>query len=192
MRAAIAVLILSAIARAQSSGGNILSSSAILDRVAVVVGNTVITESEVLQQARLEAFLNGASVELGPPVRRAAAERLVEQQLIRAEMRIGAYPEPSAKEIDDMLHNLKKERWAADTQYRAALERYGVTEEQLRRQLAWQLAVIRFTDLRFGAVLSDGANRSSPAGADVDGKLEGWLKETRAATKIQFKPGAFQ
>src|SRR3954465_12499103 len=81
--------------------------AAVVDRVAVVVGNTVITETEVLQEARLEAFLNGAPLDLGPAARRAAAERLVDQQLVRNEMRIGAYPQPTATEIDDMLSNLK-------------------------------------------------------------------------------------
>jgi hypothetical protein len=193
MRVVIAALILAAAAHSQSGGDNILTASpAILDRVAVVVGNKVITESEVVQQARIEAFLNGASVELGPESRRAAAERLVDQQLIRTEMRIGDYPAPSAKEIDEMLQNLKKERWASETEYRGALERYGITEAELRGQLAWQLAVIRFTDMRFGGMLTDGANRSNAAGADLDAKLEAWLKETRATTKIRFKPEAFQ
>lgn len=164
-----------------------------LDRVAVVVGNTVITGTEVLQEARLEAFLNQATLDLGPVARRAAAERLVDQQLIRDEMRIGAYPQPSAAEIDDMLRHLKQERWATDAPYRAALLRYGIDEEQLRRHLAWQLSAIRFTDLRFSAVPADpqSANRTSP-GAGIDRQLDAWLKQTRSATKVQFKAGAFQ
>jgi hypothetical protein len=173
-------------------------SAQVIDRLAVVVGTTVITETEVLQEARLTAFINQAPLDLGPAARRAAAERLVDQQLIRNEMRIGAYPEPSGQEIDDMLHNFKQEHFATDTQYRASLDKYGITGEQLRRHLAWQLAAIRFTDLRFSPAVTGvpennggSANRTAPA-ANVDQQLDAWLKQTRAATKIQFKPGAFQ
>jgi len=174
-------------------------SAAVVDRVAVVVGKTVITETEVVQEARLEAFLNGAPLALDPAARRAAAERLVDQQLVRNEMRIGAYPQPTGAEIDEMLVNLKRERYPTDAQYRAALDRYGVTEDQIRGHLAWQLSAIRFTDIRFspavpGSSETDGqsANRSSANAGDVDQQLDAWLKQTRAATKGQFKPGAFQ
>src|SRR5580700_11903799 len=45
-------------------------SAAVVDRVAVVVGKTVITESEVLDEVRLTEFLNGQPLELGPQQRR--------------------------------------------------------------------------------------------------------------------------
>jgi hypothetical protein len=203
MRILIAVLVLPLIAlpqnRDSSPSRDREGAGAILDRVAVVVGNTVLTETEVLQEARLEAFLNQTPLDLDPAARRAAAERLVDQQLIRNEMRIGAYPEPSAAEIDDMLANLKRERFRSDADYRAALTRYALTEETLRRHLAWQLSAIRFTDLRFSPAVAgipdtDGhsANRASANAADIDQQLDAWLKQARAATKVQFKPGAFQ
>lgn len=188
-------------ADAQSASGS-ASSPAVLDRIAVVVGTTVITETEVIQEARLEAFLNGTPLDLSPAARRTAAERLVDQQLIRNEMRIGAYPQPTGAEIDDMLRSLKQERFHNnDAEHRGALDRYGIDEETLRRHLAWQLSAIRFTDLRFSPAVAgvtedgqsanratDGANRP----ADVDQRLDAWLKETRAGTRVQFKPGAFQ
>ena len=170
-------------------------SAAVVDRVAVVVGRTVITETEVLQETRIAAFLNQSPLDLGPAARRAAAERLVDQQLIRNEMQIGGYPQPTGAEIDDMLANLKQERLPSDSQYRAALDRYGIKEEDLRRHLAWQLSAIRFTDLRFTpAVQNDGesANRAKPATNGVDERMEAWLKETRSTTRIQFKSEAFQ
>jgi hypothetical protein len=123
----------------------------------------------------------------------------VDQQLVRNEMRIGAYPQPTGAEIDDMLANLKRERFKGDADYRAALDRYGITEEHLRRHLAWQLSAIRFTDLRFSPVVpgspdTDGAsaNRASERSVDVDQQLDAWLKQTRTTTRIQFKSGAFQ
>jgi hypothetical protein len=192
IRAAVAFLLLSAASHAQTA-------PATLDRVAVVVGKDVITATEVVQEVRLEAFLNNAPLNLSPENRRAAAERLVDQQLIRNEMRVGAYPQPEPAEVDNMLKSLKQDRFPTDREFHAALDRYGITEEQLRNHLAWQLAAIRFTDLRFGGAPAaeqgstdhESANRAAPA-ADVDQRLDAWLKQTRAETKIQFKEGAFQ
>jgi hypothetical protein len=124
-------------------------SAAVVDRVAVVVGKTVITESEVLQEVRLTEFLNGQPLELGPQQRRDAAERLVDQQLIRNEMEIGSYPQPSASESQAVLQKFQKEHYASPTEFQAALQKYGVTEDQLQQHLIWELEAIHFTDLRF-------------------------------------------
>jgi len=173
-------------------------TAAVVDRVAVVVGKTVITETEVVQEARLEAFLNQTPLDLSPQGRKAAAERLVEQQLVRNEMLIGSYPKPTPADVDSMLRNFRQEHFTSISQYRAALEKYGVTEEQLKEHLGWQLAAIRFTDLRFGVPASgeQSADRVPPGApmpkADVDQEMDKWLKETRATTKVQFKPVAFQ
>lgn len=174
----------------------------IVDRVAVVVGGTVITESEVLDDLRLTEFLNNQPLDLSPAQRRAAAERLVDQQLIRKEMEIGRYAAPSATEADAMLRSLRQQRFSSDAEFRAALERYGITGNQLQRHLLWQLTVMRFTDSRFRSVTPEepepSANRADPnasasvAGADVDQQLNAWLKEARGGTKIVFKEEAFQ
>src|SRR4051812_43800706 len=122
-------------------------SATVVDRIAVVVGNTVITETEVLQEARLEAFLNQTPLDVSPQGRKTAAEHLVDQQLVRNEMRIGSYAKPAPADVDSMLRNFRQEHFTSVSQYRASLEKYGVTEEQLKEYLTWQLAAIRFTDL---------------------------------------------
>ena len=184
------------------------AASAVLDRVAVVVGNQVITESELLEELRVTEFLNGQPLDLGPTARRGAGERLVDQQLIRNDMEMGGYSEPKPAEAGPMLAKLKKERFHGNEQeYRAALEHYGITEEQLKQHLLWQLAVMRFTDVRFNASIpqqpaldgaeSQTANRMQegadpPEGNSVDQQLEAWLKQARGDTRIQFKKEAFQ
>jgi hypothetical protein len=174
------------------------AGAAVIDRVAVVVGTTVITETEVLQEARLEAFLNQSKLDLGPEQRKAAAERLVDQQLVRNEMSVGSYPKPAEAEVEDMLRRLRQEQFGGEAQYREALTKYGVTEDQVKNYLMWQLAAIRFTDLRFGATDSkqQSANRAKSDSAvpanDVDQQLDAWLKEARTTVKVKFRPEAFQ
>ena len=174
----------------------------VVDRIAVVVGDHVITESEVLLELRLTQLINGQALDLGPEQRRAAAERLVDQQLIRNEMEIGRYPRPSDAEADAMVRKFGLERYGGIAQFRAALEKYGVTEDELRQHLLWQLAALRFTDQRFHTAVPEAPTQSADrSGVDqrsaaepqgVDQQMEAWLKETRAATRIQFKAGAFQ
>ena len=178
------------------------AAAGVVDRVAVVVGAAVITESEVLEELRLTEFLNSQPLDMGPEQRRAAAEKLVDQQLIRKEMEIGHYPEPSAAEAAAMLQSFRQQHFPATAAFRAALEKYGITEDQLKRRLLWQLTAMRFTDVRFRPGIAGSpeqtADRTSagatvPAsGADVDQQMNAWLQEARATTKVTFKTGVFQ
>jgi len=147
---------------------SVLALGAIADRVAVVVGNDVITESEVLDEVRLTEFQNGKLLDLGPTERRAAAERLVDQQLIRHEMEIAQFPQPAPSEAEALVSAFRQ-RFPTDEAFRAALERHEITELQLAQHLLWQLAVIRFTDLRFRSLAPSSGNvgPSSPAEAEA-------------------------
>jgi hypothetical protein len=188
----------------------------VIDRTAVAVGTEVITESEILEEIRLVAFLNGQPLDFSPEARRRAAERLVDQYLIRREMRLAMYAEPDLAEAEAMLRNLRLARFPTEADYRAALERYGITEAQLLRHLHWQLTAMRFTDLRFRLGLPEPdedllhrlereaevrAERIAPgapaidppvSAPGVDEQLEDWLREARQRTRIVFMREAFQ
>jgi len=177
------------------------ASAAVIDRVAVVVGSTVITESEVLDAVRLTEFVNGEALDLGPRARRAAAERLVDQQLIRNEMELGRYTPPPASDADRLLGTFRQQRFPSAAQYEQALKTYGITEDELKSYLLWQETVLRFTDMRFRPGLpgpsEESANRlqdgaTAAPGDTVDERLDAWLKESRENTRIIFKPEAFQ
>jgi hypothetical protein len=173
-----------------------VAAAGIIDRIAVTVGNQVITESEVLREARLTEIENGEPPDLGPAARRAAAERLVDQELIRREMHIGSYPKPTPEEGEAMLREWRREHYPDDAEYSAALAEYGVTEDELKQHLIWELAVLRFTDVRFKTALSEpgqSADRAMNANeTEVERQLEAWLKQQRQSTRIQFKKEAFQ
>jgi len=171
---------------------------AVVDRVAVVIDKKVVTESEVLDELRLTEFLNDQPLELGAKARRDAAERLVDQELIRRELEISGYAPPSANEADALLRKFRQDRFHSLSDYHAALRKYGIAEEQLKSHLLWQLTAIRFTDQRFRYQLPEAGSQSADRAADdvpansVDQQMEAWLKEARDNTKITFKPEAFQ
>ena len=184
-----------------------VASAAVVDRIAVIVGPKVFTESEVLDELRLTEFLNQQPLDLSAAKRREAADRMVDQQLIRNEMETAHYPAPKPAEADTMLANFRREHFANSAQYRASLARYDVTEAQVKDRLLWQLAVIQFTDARFRpelpippAVNVQTADRlreeaapAAPAdGQSVDRLLDQWLKQARGSTRVVFKQEAFQ
>jgi hypothetical protein len=122
----------------------------VLDRIAVTVGDDAITEQEVLEEIRITAFLNGDQPDFSADGRRSAAERLVDQYLIRRDMRISQFPQPEASEAGKLLAELKKTRFhGSQAEYEQALQQYRVAEQQLEQHLLWQLAALRYTDFRF-------------------------------------------
>jgi hypothetical protein len=135
----------------------------IIDRIAVSVGKHAIKLSDIDRDLRVTGFLNREPLNLSPKTRRAAAERLIDQALISDEVADGGYPRPADSDVDALLNKVRRERFGgSDARLREALAGYGLTEDQLRQQLQWQLQVLRFIDQRFraGVVVSDEEVRS--------------------------------
>lgn len=120
----------------------------IIDRIAVTVGYDVITESEIVRQIRLAAFQNGEKPDYSAEGKRKAAEKLVEQMLIRKEIEGNRYPGPPAGSVDAALKEFKS-RYPAPGAFEKALADYGLTEDELRQQLQWQGTLVPFIDARF-------------------------------------------
>jgi len=120
----------------------------IIDRIAVTVGNGVITESEILREIRLTAFLNREPLDFSPAAKRKTAERLVEQRLIGNEISASLYGLPSDAAAQEMLKQIK-DRFPDAASYQQELSRVGVTEDELKAHLARQLATLSFLDFRF-------------------------------------------
>ena len=174
----------------------------VIDRVAVVVGTQVITETEVLREVRLTQFLNGQPLDLSAEARREAAERLVDQQLIRGEMQIGGYRLPTEAETETLFRQFRQNNYPNDAAFRAVLEKYGLTEDDLKQHVAWQAAALHFAEQRFRLAgppppaqsadrVTDGA-APEPSKAEQEDEMDAWLKQARRGTRIQFKKGAFQ
>jgi hypothetical protein len=121
----------------------------IIDRVAVSLGTSVVTESEILRQIRLTAFLNGEKPEYTPENKRRAADMLVEQALIRREMTASARPDSEKAGIAPEVLATLKQRYPDDAVYKKALAEYKLTNEDVQRHLEWQSRLIRFIDMRF-------------------------------------------
>ena len=108
-----------------------------------------------------------------------AAERLVDQTLIRHEISASRYHAPSEQEVNDYFNQFMRQRFGSEADLRRALYDYGLTESELRKHLAWQISALQFTSARFGT-----------GGSDVDQQMEAWLKQAREQNRIEFKKEA--
>jgi len=120
----------------------------IIDRVAVVVGNSVITESEILREIRLTAFLNGEPLDFSPASKRKTAERLVEQRLIRNEISVSLYSAPAPDALEQMMKDVQA-GFGSPERYRQELQRTGITEDDVKAHFQRTVATLRFLDFRF-------------------------------------------
>jgi hypothetical protein len=130
----------------------------LVDRIAVIVSKQVIKLTEVDRDLRVTAFLNQQHIDSSAAARRKAADRLVDQLIIRQEMSAEGYQRPSDADADQLLKQITSQRFQNSTaQLRTALARYGLTETLLHEQLLWQLTVLRFIDERFrpGILVND-------------------------------------
>jgi peptidyl-prolyl cis-trans isomerase SurA len=129
----------------------------IVDRIVATVGSSVVTRSDVLLHLRVRAFLDGVPLNLSLAEQRKAVERLVEQALIRREVELSRYPPPDQADVDEMVDQMRKPRLESDSFYQGELARYGITDEQLRQAMLWQLTLLRFVEYRFrpGVQVSD-------------------------------------
>lgn len=127
-----------------------LHAAVVIDRVAVVVGKHVIKSSDIERDLRVTSFLNSEPLSLTPQARRKAADRLVDQALLRDEIVTGQYRRASDADAQAMLKQIRQDRFAgSDARLTQSLTRYGLTEGQLTEQLLWQLTVLRYIDQRF-------------------------------------------
>lgn len=135
---------------------SLAASATIVDRVAVIVGPHVVKSSDIERDIRVVNFINGEPLDFSLAARKKAASRLIDQEMIRQEIRAGGYPIATSNETGQMLDHLRKEH-GGEAGFERALGAYGITSDELRSQLAWQMTALRFIDARFrpGVVVSE-------------------------------------
>jgi hypothetical protein len=134
-----------------------------LDRIAVIVGKHAIKTSDIDLDQRLTAFLNRENVHSDSDDKRRAAERLIDQEIIRQEIISGGFRRPAESQAAAVEAELTRDRFGGSmVRLKEALARYGLSENALREELLWQLTVLSFIDQRFqgAAVISDEDVRS--------------------------------
>jgi hypothetical protein len=120
-----------------------------IDRIAVSVGNRVITTSDMDRQIRVAAFLSGTAADFSGKGKRAIADRLVEQKLIQSEIETTHYVDPDTSAIEPALREFVAKYFKDGRAYEAALAKAGISDGDVREELMKERTVNAFIDVRF-------------------------------------------
>jgi hypothetical protein len=198
-------------------------NAVVLDRIAVIVGKRVIKTSDIDVDLRLTAFLNREPVRADSDNKRRSAERLIDQEIIRQEIISGGFRRPAESQAAGLESQVTRDRFGgSEARLRMELIRYGLSENDLREQLLWQLTVLSFIDQRFqgGAVVTDedvrsyynqhlaDLRRQNPQassyqalepqvrtlleGERVNQSFNQWLTQARSRYRIEYKQEALK
>jgi hypothetical protein len=171
--------------------GEGVAGAAIVDRVEVAIGNKVITQSDLEQRIRLTSFQNGEAPDFSLESRRQTAQRLIDQRLIEREMELGHYPRIGAPPVDELMASFEKRAYPDSSPAQshaamlAALAKYGLTETDLRTDLARQADLLTFLSLRFRPGIDAGADALAER-LRADKELDAWLEDQRKRTRIDY------
>ncbi len=209
------IILVACLAGAIAAPGRAMAET--LDRIAVTVGPDVITESDLIRDLRVTAFLEHKPVDLSAAARRQAAQRMVDQILILREAVESHVSLPSTEAAAGLVAPYK-----ADANYQADLGRYGISERDLSAHLLAGLRTLAFTDLRFRPDVQvsaedvrnyydELARQNTPNAARLGSleenrdqiqkllieqrvmqSLDQWLETARAAANIRYRDKAFE
>lgn len=189
---------------------SILTATAtIVDGIVATVGRAVITDSAVRRSLRISALLAKEPLRENDANWEASRNRLIEQTLVKEEIRISRYPVAQPDEVRASMDQVRAQLGGAEV-YAAKLREYRLTEEDLAENVAWQITFARFITYRFRPavqVTEEGLKafyaKWKPAGEkppfedvrdlmetefiaeESSRQLERWLRETRQVTRIE-------
>jgi len=139
----VAVLLLSSTA---------LHAGEVLDGMVATVNSRVILQSDWDDELRFECFMSGRKLaDLSSDERKAALDRLIDQEILREQVHVTDLKPARAEEIKKQIDTLKAvqlrehggESWAM------ALSRYQLTERFVEDHVAAELEQFHFIDARF-------------------------------------------
>jgi len=189
------------------------AGAVVVDRIAISVGNKVITESAINLRLRLTAFENGDKPDFSLAARKRAADLLIDQRIVEREMDVGHYPRTGEDGRAPLLEDYTRSVYKGDKSVLdRALAAYQLSESDLEEDLARQADLLSFLNVRFrpavqvsdsdiGAFFEKTIKPLKPqaslneyrtqieqrlAGERANSEMEAWLKEQRKSTRIEY------
>jgi len=128
----------------------VVSPAEVIDRIVAVVNGEPILQSDWDIALRSEAFLAQRPLDLRPQAARAVLDRLIDQELLRQQIRSFHVQPVSPDDLRSRLQQIRAQipGAATDAGWQAALQGYGINQAELSQRVAEQLAINRFVDLR--------------------------------------------
>lgn len=119
--------------------------AAIVDSIAVHIGNDVVTESEVRELEDYQELLDGHA-----QGRAQVLQELVDQWIVRTEAATMKFPKPNAEDVNRELQALLK-HFPSAADFQSRLATVNLTQDELRHVLERQIYYVRFLNYKFHA-----------------------------------------
>jgi peptidyl-prolyl cis-trans isomerase SurA len=123
----------------------------VIDRIVATVNGSVILQSDLDEAACYDALLNNrALADFSDEDRRAILDRLVDQQLLRGQLKSADFPHATESEVTARIAEARKQYPQAltDDAWRALLARYHITEKDFFAHVQQQIDLMRLVDAR--------------------------------------------
>ena len=123
----------------------------VLDRIVATVNKHIVLQSEWQAAVRYEAFVDGRPLDqLQTSDRKAALDHLIDQELLREQMRSSGFPHASSEEVQKRIDEIRKQYPGAESEagWQAVLARYGLTENEVKQRVALQVDLLGLVDSR--------------------------------------------
>jgi SurA-like N-terminal domain len=122
----------------------------IIERIVATVNGQPILQSDWEIAMRCEAFLDQRPLQFTPEAARAALDRLVDQELLRQQIRSFQLPPVGEDRLRSRLEEIRRQipGAASDAGWQAALNRYGLTQSEIEERIADQMEILRFIEIR--------------------------------------------
>jgi len=131
-----------------------LASSAVaevVDRIVATVNGRVILQSDLDEALCYDALLSGRSLaDFTDDDRRATLDRLIDQELLREQMKSADFPHATDTEVSARIADARKQypQAVTDESWRSLLTRYHISEKELFAHVRQQIDVMRLVDAR--------------------------------------------
>lgn len=123
----------------------------LLDQIVVTVNGNALLKSDWDGELHYELFMSGRPISgITIQDRQSALNRIVEQELLREQMRTSDFKAASAEEIDEQVALLEKqnEQEHAGQPWSERLRQYGLIETEIRDHVRLELNQLRVIDAR--------------------------------------------
>ncbi len=122
----------------------------VIDRIVATVNGQPILQSEWDVEMRYEALLDQRPLPSTPEAAQAVLDRLIDQELLRQQIKVYRLRAISDSDVVQRIQELRRQipNGTNDSEWRAMLSRYGLSEEEVKDRIATQLLILRFVDVR--------------------------------------------
>lgn len=127
------------------------SAGEVIDRIVATVNGRVILQSDLDEALSYEAVLSGRSLsQLTDDERRSVLERLIDQELLREQMKSAEFRHASRAEVAARVAEARKQysEAIADEGWQALLARFHLTEKDLLAHVEQEIDLLRLVDAR--------------------------------------------